>query len=222
VGPRDEVTVDPHLRSVFGDVVSASGLADGTPSMVIRASRIRLRASVTASYSPASATDVKSTCDCSARKPATPSSCWTWTTSSRSTTPTVTWSATACWPFGALLRAELHGGELAGRFGGEEFLLLLPATPQREAGRLLDRLHAGWATIHPEVTLSTGRAHCRPNRPTTASIAAHGHSSIAYGTAPAHPAGHVWLHPTRRQVLRSRHEHRTVRRGLADGGLDGW
>jgi diguanylate cyclase (GGDEF)-like protein len=60
--------------------------------------------------------------------------------------------------FGALLRAELRDGDVAGRFGGEEFLLLLPATTPAAAARVLDRLHVSWRRVHPEVTFSTGSA----------------------------------------------------------------
>ena len=74
--------------------------------------------------------------------------------------------------FGALLRAELRASDLAGRFGGEEFLLLLSATDLLSARRLVERLHRSWARLHPEVTFSAGLAGCRSNRAATATIAA--------------------------------------------------
>ena len=74
--------------------------------------------------------------------------------------------------FGALLRAELRASDLAGRFGGEEFLLLLSATDLTSARRLVQRLHRSWAQLHPEVTFSAGLAGCRSDRAATATIAA--------------------------------------------------
>lgn len=81
--------------------------------------------------------------------------------------------------FGALLRTSLRVGDFAGRYGGEEFVLIMStqsthasdlasrgfmAASQPEAEedpsvtRVLTRLHQQWATIHPDVTFSTGRA----------------------------------------------------------------
>jgi diguanylate cyclase (GGDEF)-like protein len=73
--------------------------------------------------------------------------------------------------FGALLRAELREGDVAGRFGGEEFLLLLPATTPATASRTLARLHASWRRTHPDVTFSTGSALHR-HRPVAHTVAA--------------------------------------------------
>jgi diguanylate cyclase (GGDEF)-like protein len=73
--------------------------------------------------------------------------------------------------FGALLRAELRDDDIAGRFGGEEFLLLLPATTPTAAARMLASLHASWTRTHPEVTFSTGAAAHR-QRPVAHTLAA--------------------------------------------------
>ena len=73
--------------------------------------------------------------------------------------------------FGALLRAGLRDGDVAGRFGGEEFLLLLPATSPEDASRTVQRLHASWSPMHPEVTFSTGAA-VHADRPVAQTVAA--------------------------------------------------
>jgi diguanylate cyclase (GGDEF)-like protein len=46
-----------------------------------------------------------------------------------------------------LLRRELRPGDCIGRFGGEEFLLLLPGISQAEAGRLVERCRAELAAL---------------------------------------------------------------------------
>jgi diguanylate cyclase (GGDEF)-like protein len=73
--------------------------------------------------------------------------------------------------FGALLRDELREGEVAGRFGGEEFLLLLPAATPAAVSRTLDRLHDAWRRAHPETTFSTGAA-AHGDRPVADTVAA--------------------------------------------------
>ncbi len=45
----------------------------------------------------------------------------------------------------ALLHAELRGGDILGRIGGEEFLVVLPATPLADARALAERLRAALA-----------------------------------------------------------------------------
>ena len=57
-----------------------------------------------------------------------------------------------------------------GRYGGEEFLLVLPDTPEDEALRMLDRLRAivadlDWSAFSPgmQVTISAGVATLRPH-----------------------------------------------------------
>ncbi|WP_394002964.1 diguanylate cyclase [Luteimonas sp. WGS1318] len=69
------------------------------------------------------------------------------------------------------LRAALQGDDIAGRFGGDEFCLLLVDVSPGEAGRRAERLRAAVAA-HPvrvdglqvPVTLSIGIAHARQGR----------------------------------------------------------
>ena len=63
--------------------------------------------------------------------------------------------------FGALLRTELRAHDFAGRYGGEEFLLLLTAATDESAARVLGRLREGFAEAHPALTFSSGRSYIR-------------------------------------------------------------
>ena len=61
--------------------------------------------------------------------------------------------------FAITIVANIRGIDKFGRYGGEEFLLLLPDTPKETARRTLDRLReivAGldWAAISPGLTVS--------------------------------------------------------------------
>lgn len=61
--------------------------------------------------------------------------------------------------FAITIFANIRGIDRFGRYGGEEFLLILPDTPQETADRTLDRLReivAGldWAAISPGLTVS--------------------------------------------------------------------
>lgn len=60
-------------------------------------------------------------------------------------------------PEGVLLDSR---GEGLGRWGGEEFVLLLPGTNERGASLLLERIHAalaahGWSQVSPGLAVST-------------------------------------------------------------------
>jgi diguanylate cyclase (GGDEF)-like protein len=61
--------------------------------------------------------------------------------------------------FAITIFANIRGIDKFGRYGGEEFLLVMPDTPQHVASRTLDRLRemtAGldWAAISPDMTVS--------------------------------------------------------------------
>lgn len=81
--------------------------------------------------------------------------------------------------FGALLSSQLRAGDGAGRYGGEEFLLVLPDTDLLQAGELIERLRqriaqASWAqTIGTgaRVTATFGIAQYRPGESVEAMIA---------------------------------------------------
>jgi diguanylate cyclase len=66
--------------------------------------------------------------------------------------------------------ANIRNIDSFGRYGGEEFLLLLPDTPDDEAARILDRLRAivadlDWSAFSPgmRVTISAGVATLKLN-----------------------------------------------------------
>lgn len=72
--------------------------------------------------------------------------------------------------FAITIFANIRGIDKFGRYGGEEFLLILPDTADSAAERLLDRLRMivadlDWSTISPGmiVTLSAGVVTMRPN-----------------------------------------------------------
>lgn len=67
--------------------------------------------------------------------------------------------------FGAIIRESLRGNDRLGRYGGEEFLLVLPGTSGDQAFDIMERLRSrvetfDWQTIRPglKVTISAGIA----------------------------------------------------------------
>jgi diguanylate cyclase (GGDEF)-like protein len=71
--------------------------------------------------------------------------------------------------FAITVFANIRHIDRFGRYGGEEFLLVLPDTPEGEALKLLDRLRAivadlDWSAFSPglQVTISAGVAMLRP------------------------------------------------------------
>ncbi len=71
---------------------------------------------------------------------------------------------------GSAIAGELRGSDVAARFGGDEFILLLPKTPAAAASKLADRIVAAFmdqvSDAHPGVnpTLSIGVASLRTTR----------------------------------------------------------
>jgi diguanylate cyclase (GGDEF)-like protein len=73
---------------------------------------------------------------------------------------------------GQILRDVARAGDVVGRFGGEEFMLFLPATDLREASACAERLRAAVAAHHfphlspgQRVTASFGVVQLRPGEP---------------------------------------------------------
>ena len=68
---------------------------------------------------------------------------WTWITSSGSTTATATSSGmTSCAPWPPSCRQQVRESDVVGRFGGEEFTVLLPRTDGAGACRIAERLRS--------------------------------------------------------------------------------
>jgi diguanylate cyclase (GGDEF)-like protein len=72
--------------------------------------------------------------------------------------------------FAITIFANIRDNDRFGRFGGEEFLLLLPDTPADDAARILDRLREiiadlDWSAFSPgmQVTVSAGIATLKPD-----------------------------------------------------------
>jgi diguanylate cyclase (GGDEF)-like protein len=72
--------------------------------------------------------------------------------------------------FAITMFANIRTIDRFGRYGGEEFLLILPDTTEQSAARLLDRLRAivaelDWSAFSPgmQVTISAGVATLRQN-----------------------------------------------------------
>ena len=74
--------------------------------------------------------------------------------------------------FAITVFANIRHIDKFGRYGGEEFLLVLPETPEGDAVRTLDRLRAiiadlDWSafSLGMQVTISAGVATLKPNEP---------------------------------------------------------
>ena len=68
--------------------------------------------------------------------------------------------------FGDALLSLLRSEDLASRYGGEEFALLLPETGASGARQLLERFRATWAADHAGITFSAGIAQHVGGSPT--------------------------------------------------------
>jgi diguanylate cyclase len=80
--------------------------------------------------------------------------------------------------FAITMFANIRSVDRFGRYGGEEFLLVLPDMPNEGAGRAMDRLRAivadlDWSAFSPgmKVTLSAGVATLKPGETTDSFLA---------------------------------------------------
>ncbi len=74
--------------------------------------------------------------------------------------------------FGRVLHGTVRGRDIVGRFGGEEFLIVLP--PGEDADTFLQRLRAGWLAERPlPVTVSAGIVLSAGDPDETVSLADH-------------------------------------------------
>jgi diguanylate cyclase (GGDEF)-like protein len=64
--------------------------------------------------------------------------------------------------FATLLEQHCRAGDIAYRYGGEEFLVILPGTKTVDAREVARRLAAEWATREPTTTFSAGIAQGGP------------------------------------------------------------
>ncbi len=72
--------------------------------------------------------------------------------------------------FGATLRAAVRGGEIVGRYGGEEFVVILSGEAHPEV--FLDRLRGDWEHSRPEsITFSAGIARADTDSSSTLAAA---------------------------------------------------
>jgi diguanylate cyclase (GGDEF)-like protein len=74
--------------------------------------------------------------------------------------------------FGGLLNASLRGADAVGRYGGEEFVLLLAETAPEAALDVLARMRTRWAVVQPDSTFSCGLAAITEVSPIKAAMAA--------------------------------------------------
>jgi diguanylate cyclase (GGDEF)-like protein len=74
--------------------------------------------------------------------------------------------------FGQLLKESLRGQDAAGRYGGEEFVLILTGTSPEAALDVLHRMRRAWTARHPSVTFSTGISEVSGAAPVSAALRA--------------------------------------------------
>lgn len=71
----------------------------------------------------------------------------------------------------SFLASQLRGGDQVVRYGGEEFLVVLPDTPAHDARRVLERLRCLWVATDPPVTFSVGAAEHRAGHAAATTVA---------------------------------------------------
>ena len=106
--------------------------------------------------------------------------------------------------FAITVFANIRAIDRFGRYGGEEFLLVLPDTPDNDAAHILDRLRAiiadlDWSAFSPgmRVTISAGVATLKPNETP-------GHISRARRQRALHSQG-TGTQPHRQRLIRPLH-----------------
>ena len=114
---------------------------------------------------------------------------------------------------GALLRQVARREDTVIRYGGEEFLVLLPGAGDAGATSFDARLRAAWADVQPGVTFSTGIAVV--DAATTGGAAAVAHADEALYAAKA--AGRARAASWRADLAGSTHQH-----GRAGGPCPAW
>ncbi len=75
--------------------------------------------------------------------------------------------------FGRLLRAAIRDTDLAFRFGGEEFVILLPGTTGDDAYKVAERIRERFATLVFNVPPHSGNSEGRESRTVSIGVAAH-------------------------------------------------
>lgn len=74
--------------------------------------------------------------------------------------------------FGLMLRTSLREQDYCARFGGEEFVLLLPSSTVTDALGVLTRLRRQWTLMQPAVTFSAGVGICTIEQSATQTLTA--------------------------------------------------
>jgi diguanylate cyclase (GGDEF)-like protein len=100
--------------------------------------------------------------------------------------------------FGTLLRGALRGEDAAGRYGGEEFVLLLADTSPEAALDVLMRMRARWSSMQPGVTFSSGIAGISDGIPIAVAMSAADEALYA-----SKSAGRNCDHISYRQIVRA-------------------
>ena len=72
--------------------------------------------------------------------------------------------------FGRFLRSKLRDGDFAGRYGGEEFILVLRGRQGDAASTAIDRLLRSWRRTTPATTFSAGTVVCRQGEPSDSAV----------------------------------------------------
>jgi diguanylate cyclase (GGDEF)-like protein len=72
--------------------------------------------------------------------------------------------------FGRFLRSKLRDGDFAGRYGGDEFILVLRGRQGDAASTAVDRLLRSWRRTTLAATFSAGTVVCRQGEPSDSAV----------------------------------------------------